>query len=137
MKWTIITLSKWLIVTFSCRHSTIYHLTVCIPIESNQCLIELILVPSTQPGALRYQGGHGLVSTVLDNVTVCDTGSWCWRSGFLVGQHYKVALRAHTYTLVPILICYQMLQTNKSIKLRQSIFTECANISVSVLNLLH
>ena len=30
--------------------------------------------------------------------------SWCWWSGFTVGQHYKVTISAHCHKLVPILI---------------------------------
>ena len=38
------------------------------------------------PSSSKYQG--------QDNVTEWDIRSWCWRPGFPVGQHYKVAIAA-------------------------------------------
>ena len=66
-------------------------------VDSNQWLKNVYMsLPSQALGIIRI--GERLV------VTKWAIRSWCWRTGFPVGKHYKVTRRAYLHKLVPILI---------------------------------
>ena len=70
-------------------------------VESNQWPTKLVL--GTSCSVLQGYGKDWL-SQCQDNVTEWEIGSWCWRLGFPIRQHYKVAVSAHRHTSVPS--CY-------------------------------
>ena len=45
-----------------------------------------------------------VLQSCSDSARVVYIHSWCWWPGLIVGQHYKVVMKAHCHNSVPVLI---------------------------------
>ena len=72
---------------------------VRIPAESNQWPTKVILAV-TQSNARHVREGNDCLAQYHDSMTEWNITSWCRPPGLPVGQHYKVAMRAHCHKSV-------------------------------------